>query len=43
MSLAITCLERADILTLVSDDEFCFCHFPMSFPESVVSFNFIDS
>ena len=41
--LFVTCRERADLLALVCDVLFCFCHFPMWYPGSGVVLDCIDS
>ena len=37
--LAVTCLQRADLLALVGDIVLCFCHFPLWYPGSGVVFD----
>ena len=41
--LVVTCWERADLLALIFDVKYCFCHFPMGYPGSGVVLDFIDS
>ena len=41
--LVVTCWERADLLALVCNVQFCFGHFSMCYPGSGVVLNCIDS
>ena len=41
--LVVTCWEKADLLALVCDVLFYFCHFPMWHPGSGVVLDCIDS
>ena len=41
--LVVTCWERADLLAIVCDVKFYFCHFPMWYSESGVVLNCVDS
>ena len=41
--LVVTCLERADLLSLFCDVELCVCHFPMWYSGSGLVLDCIDS
>ena len=41
--LVVTCWEKADLLALVCDVNWCSCHFPIWYPGSVVGLDCVDS